>query len=160
MDTSVCGKKFARNDNLKRHLKSCQGEQQHGGGGEEPSRKKVKLSEPSGKEEEATLRPTKEKQEPEASEQEAGPSGYIREETDVWPSNEEDDEILVQTLEEVENSLKQDEEQEKIKFKLTLCTDKRRKKFGLERKVFSLRLAENENGELQGRYWKVPCKKA
>ena len=111
------------------------------------------------KEEEA--RPTKEKQEPEASEQEAGPSGYFREETDVWPSNDDDDdEILVQTLEEVENNLKQkdqdEEQEERLKFKLTPCTDKRCKKFGLERKVFSLRLAENENGELQGQEaWKL-----
>ena len=116
------------------------------------------------KEEEA--RPTKEKQEPKPSEQEAGPSGYFREETDVWPSNDDDDddddddEILVQTLEEVENNLKQkdqdEEPEERLKFKLTPCTDKRCKKFGLERKVFSLRLAENENGELQGQEaWKL-----
>ena len=50
----------------------------------------------------------------------------------------------------------QDEEQEKINFKLTPCRDKRCKKFGLERKVFSLRLAENENGELQEQEaWKL-----
>ena len=151
----ICGKKFARNDNLKRHFKSCQGEQQHGGGDEKaPVAKKQKMD----KEEEA--RPTNEKQEPEASrltEQDVGSSGFV----EVWPSTEEDDdEILVQTLEEVENNLKQkdqnEEQEEKIKFKLTPCTDKRCKKFGLERKVFSLRLAENENGELQGQEaWKL-----
>ena len=86
-----CGKKFARKDNLKRHLKSCQGEQQHGGWEESP-RKKVKLSEPTEKEEEASREP---EQEPEASEQEAGPSGYFGEETDVGPSNNEDDQVLL-----------------------------------------------------------------
>ena len=122
-----CGKSFGRNDNLKRHQKCWQGEQQHGSG--ETPAKRQKLN----KEEEAELRPSKEKQEPKASGQE------------LWPSNEEDDQVLVKALEEVENSLKQDEEQEeKIKFKLTPCSDKRCKKFGVERKVFSLRLVENE----------------
>ena len=140
----VCGKSFGRNDNLKRHQKSCETvkKNQHGGGEESP-RKKIKLSEPSGKEKEARREP---EQEPEASEQEAGPSGYF---------GEDDDEILVQTLEEVENNLKQDEE-EKIKFELKPSTDRRCKKFGVCRKVFSLRLAENENDVSQREnLWKI-----
>ena len=47
-------------------------------------------------------------------------------------------------------------QEEKLKFKLTPCTDKRCKKFGLERKVFSLRLAENENDVPQREnLWKI-----
>ena len=158
----VCGKKFARNDNLKRHKKSCETvkKNQHGGVEESP-RKKVKLSEPTEKEEEARREPQQEpkaseqeaRREPKASEQEAGPSGYFGE--DVGPSNDDDDQVLLQALEEVENHLKQDEE-EKIQFELKPSTDRRCKKFGVCRKVFSLRLAENENGELQGQEaWKL-----
>jgi len=45
--------------------------------------------------------------------------------------------------------LKQDQDQEqddKIKFKLTPCTDKRSKKFGLQRKVYLLHLSQKEVG--------------
>ena len=45
--------------------------------------------------------------------------------------------------------MKQDQDQEqddKIKFKLTPCTDKRCKKFGLQRKVYLLRLTQTEVG--------------
>ena len=101
----ISGKAFSRKDNLKRHFKSYQGEQQHGGGDEKGSADK-KME----KKEEAGLRPTKEKQEPEASGQE------------LWPSNngDEDDQLLVRVLDAVEKQLKQDQDQEqddKIKFK-------------------------------------------
>ena len=132
----ICAEGFSGKDNLKRHFKSCQGEQQHGGGDEKgPAAKKQKMD----KQEEAGLRPTKEKQEPEASGQE------------LWPSNnaDEDDQLLVRVLDAVEKQLKQDQDQEqddKIKFKLTPCTDKRCKKFGLQHKVYSLRLSQKGVG--------------
>ena len=158
----ICGKSFGRKDNLKRHKKSCQTVKNQHGGVEESPRKKVKLSGSSEEEVKASQLTREEAKASRPPEQEAGPSGYFREETDVWPSNDEDDdEILVQTLEEVENNLKQkdqdEEQEEKIKFKLTPCTDKRCKKFGLERKVFSLRLAENEGEKtVQGQeVWKI-----